>query len=351
MNMAIKCIPTGLILVICSLFLTGIAGAATPISTIQAGNTVFIGEQGLDITAAMGGDTILGWWASGAAVSSTSPDYTVTVANPASFSVYPSDFASHTGNWYHMSSLTTVGGTAFSVADPTLAIQVEDTTVNVDVTNKWVPTDDALRFRIDTNLYMLTQRTSVASAPITIKVQSPDGGVFTSLVNQPGSSTSLVDYAVTSTPQYTPTIWNTSNRGIYPPGTYTIWAECNVNSMKDNYGQTGKTISSQVSLLNQDKNPLISNGGYVTNPTTAVTTAYTRTTAITTAPATTVITTTTTAAPTTELTTAAPATLSETVAIQTSAPIPAHTTMSPGFGPACALLAILAGIVLLTKKN
>jgi hypothetical protein len=351
MNMAIKCIPAGLILALCCLFITGTAGAATPISTIQAGNTVFIGEQGLDITAAMGGDTILGWWASGAAVSSTSPDYTVTVANPASFSLYPSDFASHTGNWYHMSSLTTVGGTAFSVADPNIGIRVEDTTVNVDVTDKWVPTDDALRFRIDTNLYQLTQRTGVASAPITIKVQSPDGGIFTSLVNQPGSSTSLVDYPVTTTPQYTPTIWNTSNRGIYPPGAYSIWAECNVNAMKDNYGLTGKTVSTHVSLLNQDKNPLISNKGYVTNPTTAVTTAYTRTTAITTAPITPVITTTTTAAPTTELPIASPATPSETVAEVTSIPSPVHTTKTPGFGPACALVAILAGIVLLAKKN
>jgi hypothetical protein len=47
------------------------------------------------------------------------------------------------------------------------------------------------------------------------------------------------------------------NPNQYPPGTYTLWAECNVNRMKDNYGQTGKTISSQFSLLNQGVNPLI----------------------------------------------------------------------------------------------
>jgi hypothetical protein len=350
MNMANTCIRTGLILAICALFLTGLAGAATPISTIHSGNTVFVGEQGLDISAAMAGDTILGWWASGAAVAGASPDFTITVANPASFSVYPSDFATHTGNWYHMSSLTQPNGVAFSIADPNLAMMVEDTTVNVDVTNKWVPTDDALRFRIDTNLYQLTQRTGVASAPVTIKVQGPDGGIFTSLVNLPGSSTSLVDYPVTSTPQYTPTIWNTSNRGIYPPGTYTIWAECNVNSMKDNYGQTGKTISSTVSLLNQDKNPLISNSAYVTNPATTVTTAYTRTTAVTTAPRTTVATTTPSVAATTEsaVSTATPA---ETAATVTSAPVAAHTTKTPGFELAAALVAALAGCALFGRKN
>ena len=62
---------------------------------------------------------------------------------------------------------------------------------------------------------------------------------------------------------------------LYPPGTYTIWAVCNVNSMNDNYNQAGKTISQQVSLLDQDNNPLIGNKGYVTNPTTPPTTAVT----------------------------------------------------------------------------
>ncbi|MDO9324969.1 MAG: hypothetical protein Q7T80_08455, partial [Methanoregula sp.] len=45
------------------------------------------------------------------------------------------------------------------------------------------------------------------------------------------------------------------------------WAECNVNSMKDNYGVTGKTISRKVSLRNQDQNPLIGANAPTTNPT------------------------------------------------------------------------------------
>ena len=43
------------------------------LNIISQGNTVFIGEQGLDISSAMDGDTQIGWWASGAAITTTSP--------------------------------------------------------------------------------------------------------------------------------------------------------------------------------------------------------------------------------------------------------------------------------------
>ncbi len=350
--MAIKYITTLIVLVLFCFFLTGSAGAAAPISTIHSGNAVFIGESGLDITAAMEGDTLLGWWASGAAVYTSPPQKTISVSNPASFSVYPGDFGQYTGNWYRMSSLGTVNGTAspvaFAVADPQLDLRVEDTTVGVDVTDKWVPTGDELRFRIDSNLAQMTQRTGVTSVPVTIKVQSPEGGIFTSLVNNAGTATPIVDYPVTTTPQYTSAIWGTGNRAAYPPGTYQIWVECNVNSMNDNYGQTGKTTSSQISLLDQDNNPLIGNKGYVTNPSTSATTVPAGTTSITsTTPMTSVI---TTAPPTTIAPTTSP-TVQETIVTEAT-PIPSSTrTKSPGFESACALFAIIVGIVFFIKNN
>lgn len=204
---------------------------------------------------------------------------------------------------------------------------MEDTTVGVDVTDKWVPTGDELRFRIDSNLAQMTQRTGVTSVPVTIKVQSPEGGIFTSLVNNAGTATPIVDYPVTTTPQYTSAIWGTGNRAAYPPGTYQIWVECNVNSMNDNYGQTGKTTSSQISLLDQDNNPLIGNKGYVTNPSTSATTVPAGTTSITsTTPMTSVI---TTAPPTTIAPTTSP-TVQETIVTEAT-PIPSSTrTNLPG---------------------
>lgn len=346
----LKLYPTIAIIAIGCIFLTGLVGAAAPISTINPGNMVFIGEQGLDITAAMQGDNQLGWWASGAAVSTSSPDQLVNVPNPGSYSISPSTFGGYTGTWYHLSSPTKANGSAFTVVDPQLDLRVEDTTVNVDVTNKWVPTGDDIRFRIGTNLAAITQR-GVASVPITIKVQSPSGGIYSALANSAGTAVPITDIPVNTNDYYTASIWNTGARDLYPPGTYAIWAECNVNSMKDNYGQSGKTISSQVSLLDQDKNPLISNKGYVTNPTTPVATI------ITTSQPTTIVTTmstpapvVTTSAPVTTVTTVSQATTIETTPVPLSTTIPV-ATKSPGFGGDIAVLAGIAAIAICLKRS
>lgn len=337
------------IVFVIGLFLICPVSAAAAISTIHSGNTVFVGEQGLDITAAMDGDTVLGWWASGASVASSSPDKVISVPNTGSFSIYPSDFQSYTGNWYHLKSLNTANGSAFNVADPYLQIKIEDTTVSTDVTNKWVPTEDELRFRIDTNLIQMLQRTNVNSVPVTIKVRSPDGTLLDALISKSGQTTSLVNYQLTTTPQYTNSIWGTSNRATYSPGIYSVWVECNVNSMKDNYGQTGKTVSETVTVVNQDQNPLIANKAYVTNPTTATVTTKIPTTAITpivitTAPSTVVST------PGAPVSTE-PATIIPTLPVTTSAPAAHPTTHTPGFGSALALLSLCICLGIFLKKK
>jgi len=354
--MAIRTIHTLAIFAICCFLLAGFAGASTPISTINPGNTVFIGEQGLDITAAMQGDTQLGWWASGASISTSSPSQIVPVPDPSSFSVSPYQFGAYTGTWYHLSPAGKVNGSAFTVMDPQLDLRLEDTTVNVDVTDKWVPTGDDILFRIGTNLAAITQRPSVSSVPITIKVQSPSGGVYSALLNSQGYATTIVDIPVTSADYSTAPIWNTGVRDTYSPGTYTIWAVCNVNSMNNNYNQVGKTISQQVTLLNQDNNPLIVNPGYVTNPATPVITAVTPTVPATSVPTTpvTVITTPVTSAttPVTTITTSSTTTPSETIPPAATTPTTTpKSTMSPGFDGALVVLAAIVGMIACTKRN
>jgi len=235
------------------------------------------------------------------------------------------------------------------VVDPNLAILIEDTTVNVDVTNKWVPTGDLLRFRIDTNLIPISQR-GAGSPPVTIKVQPPSGGIYTALINSAGVSTSLVDIPITTTPYYTGSLWDTSDRGIYSPGTYTIWAECNVNQMKDNYGVTGKTISQQVTVLNQDQNPLI--GGRTTTVSTTSTTVVT--TPVTSKP-TTIIPTTVLITPIPDTTTVTPTesmivTTMETLTTVTPGISNSSPTYAPGFGLALIFGALVIGFVFIPKK-
>lgn len=329
---------TSLVLVVfASLFLVGPATAA--LNTITTGAIVFIGEDGLDISSAMGGDTRIGWWASGAAIATSSPDYSISISNPGSFFVSPTEFLSRTGPWYRLNSSGNADGTAFTVVDPRLELRVEDTTVGVDVTDKWVPTGDSVRFRIETNLVSISQRPGVSSTPITIKVQSPDGAVYTSLVNSAGISTSTVDIPVTSTPFFTDSIWDTGRVAMYPTGTYNVWAECNVNFMKDRYGVAGKTISSQVGLLDQDQNPLYNPTTLTTNPTTLPTTAPT--TISTTVPQTTSI-------PATESPT--PATTITTVPPPVTTPAPTQT-QAPGFEGILAGAGIITGLVLYLRKK
>ncbi len=263
-----------LILCLCVFVIPAMAGAYT---TIPQGSTVFIGEQGLDVSAAVGSDPAIGWWASGAAIATSSPDDQIQVPTPSNFYISSSAFGPYTGTWYRLTSQGKPDGVAFIVADPSLDIRVVDTTINLDVTNKWVPRGDQVAFRIDTNLNQIFSRSTSGSPSegITIYVQSPAGGTYSALLDSSGTPHALENIPVTVSTYQTPWSWDTGN-SQYSAGTYSIWAKCDVNSMYDNYGVTGKTISQQTSLLDQEQNPLISVNVPTTNPTSqAITTSTT----------------------------------------------------------------------------
>jgi hypothetical protein len=275
-----------IIFVIATILLTVPVGAA--LNTIPAGGTVFIGEQGLDVSAAITAGTAIGWWASGVPINITSPSYQMVVSDATRFYVDPALFGSRTGNWYKISDNTP----AINVKDPYLSIRVYDVTVDTDVTGKWIPWEDEVKFEIDTNLYEMSSRTGISGAPITIKIQSPQGAVYSSVVNKSRFTNNLVEISVGTTPYYTVPMWDTGN-GSYSPGTYQIWAECNANNMKDNYYIVGKTITNQGggSIRLQDVNPNIRQTTQTTISTTAPTIAPTMQTATPATPISTTITT------------------------------------------------------------
>jgi hypothetical protein len=338
MIMMIKMGTTILIVLVCIILLC-VGPASAAINTIKQGNTVFIGEEGLDVSAAMGPDTQIGWWASAADITTTSPTKTIDLnGRTTSFMVSPSEFDGYFGNWYRLNSSGKSDGTAFLVADPQLAIKVEDTTIDVNVELlKWIPSGDDIRFRIDTNLAQIASQRSTP-APITIKVQSPDGAIYSSLRNAGGMPTSIVDIPVNTVPFYTGSIWNMGNPDVYGPGTYTIWAESNINNMKNNYEVTGKTISKPFNLLNQGQNPLI----------TKATTVPIQTTRTPTQAPTQV----TTRMPTQSLESTTVPTLPPTeIPITTATQVPSPSpTKAPGFEATLAGAALLFGLVFHLKK-
>jgi hypothetical protein len=334
MNMIKNGVKILIFLVGLSLFCVGPATAA--INTIKQGNAVFIGEEGLDISPAMGPDTQIGWWASAADISSSSPTKTIDLKGRiTSFMASPSEFDGYFGNWYRLNSSGKADGIAFLVVDPQLILKVEDTTVQVDVELlKWIPSGDDIQFRIDTNLAQMASQRSTPP-PITIKVQSPDGAIYSSLLNAAGTPTQIVNIPVTTQPFYTGPIWNMGNPAIYSPGNYTLWAESNVNQMNDNYDVPGKTISKKITLLNQGQNPLITKATTESTQTTRIPTLATTQATTQTLVSTTVSTPSPTESPTT---------------VATEAPSPSQTK-SPGFEAALAISAILFGLVMYLKKE
>jgi hypothetical protein len=235
---------------------------------INSGATVFIGEEGLNITDAVGTSTSIGWWGSGADITRTSPYKTILIINrKTAFYVTPSEFLNSMGNWYR---LTPDGhpngiadghpngiadghpnGIAFNVQDPYLDIQIWNKDTNEAIYNNKVSSGTNVTFRINSNLHQITYKryndsshTEVPSTDgfINIRVITSNGASYTKLV---GSDESLENIFITSPNHIWAGSWNTN---AYTAGTYTIYAETNVNHIRDNYKQggadyTGKTIS------------------------------------------------------------------------------------------------------------
>lgn len=247
------------VLVLGMILLLSVPWSASGAYIIQQGQDVFIGEQGLDITATgvtSGGS--VSWYSDTGTPGATAPASSITVGDASSFYVAPPDFTGKLGNWYIGTSPTL----AFRVRDPSLEIKVWDQSSQKDVTGKQVPVGDTLNFRLETNMYTMSQRPDFGSAQndIRIKVKTPDGTVYSALFNTTTSSTSLVNLHVNANPFYWVLVnnpmlgWKTDvtdsgGTRMYNPGTYTVWAESNVNRMKDNYKDpsgadyTGKTVS------------------------------------------------------------------------------------------------------------
>lgn len=324
-----KCI---LLIFIACLILAFPAGAS--LNLISSGDTVFIGEQGLDISGQVPPVTAIGWWSPGNTMVSSEPDYKISIPDKRNIYISQMEFSSRTGPWYSYPGRLPV----FNVADPYINIKIEDRTVNIDVTGKWAPWRDELGFRVETNLYTMAQRPGGSGgAPVSIRVQTPEGGVFSALIDRSGTPHSL-DVSVAASPFVTESIWDTGN-SLYNPGTYVVWAECNGNQMKDNYNQAGKTYSAKNSVLVQDQNPLISAMTVTTAPTTV---PAMHVTTRTTTKATTVV---TSYKPTQVLTTLlTPQTMAEET-VQTMTVIPSPSPIPTKAAGFTVLWTILAGII------
>ncbi|MGA2122563.1 MAG: PKD domain-containing protein, partial [Methanoregula sp.] len=219
------------------------APSLLPIRTIPAGGAVYIGESGLNITECVGPAHTIAWFPADADVSATIPNKTFDVQGMTSnFFVDPANYTAYTGTWYNWSDGNTISNAsvAFRVIDPALDIRIIDMTTGADITGRAGSAGDEAGFRIDSDLADVTGR-GVEGAPVTIRVQGPYSRVYSTLVNNIGTTYLLQDIPVSDPSYSTGPVWNTGNLQ-YPPGNYTISAESDLNQMRDSYDVAGKTV-------------------------------------------------------------------------------------------------------------
>ncbi|WP_440950284.1 DUF3821 domain-containing protein [Methanosphaerula subterraneus] len=197
-----------------------------------AGATVYAGEQNLNISATgVAAGTTLGWFKPGVRPSNITPDDALVVDNPSSFTV---PAGTKNGLWYDMTRMVP----AFTVRDPSVGVRIIDLQRNVDITGQTINTSTPIGFILDTNFEAFTQRS--AAAPVTIRVQNPAGQIYRGLIDDRGQVNWLNNISVSTNPLSVKgtgsygSLWNTGDLN-YTAGLYHVWAETNVNNIKESY--------------------------------------------------------------------------------------------------------------------
>jgi PKD repeat protein len=241
------------ILLLLVLVLPVSAGTRTVISP---GATVYIGEQGLDISPVTTVWTRIVWWDPSNTNFPTSPTYGTDV-EAGNFAVDPAIFSGRTGRWYAYDTIDGIADTShyFTVADPSLSVSIVAIVAGggdvgggiSDVTGKSVLRGTDIGFQIPTNLIAVADGLRSGAAGdvdqnVRIRVRSPSGAEFTTLIAASGAAVPLSGQWVTTQPFYW-TDWNTGalTGGLpaYEYGTYTVWSESTLNGMIDNYKNPG----------------------------------------------------------------------------------------------------------------
>lgn len=240
-----------LISLVVAITFVGTAYAAGDYKTVSDnGGTVFIGEEGLDISPVVGTDPcVLEYFTAGQNHLTETPQSTKSVSDPTDFNAMNVDFGGRTGLWYKRGDHSIM----LRVSDPYITVFARNS-ANSDITDKSITRGDYVDFRVETNLNEIASRYGATPVdfPFKIRVESPGGVGYTALYYDNSNSASLLNLPV----QNSLFTWSSVNGGHkwdisskdgsgyrYSSGRYIITAECNVNSLKDN---NEKAVSSEI---------------------------------------------------------------------------------------------------------
>lgn len=285
-------------LILTGLFLLALVSfpALAVVNKISPGDTIFIGEKGLDLTGFIDGPVMIGWYAepcnpsnmpeedvvkpvhiggiSGTSSSGRSaggcvppddepPSDIQKIENPADFFVIPDNFIGKLGKWYLWDG-EIHGDLAFIVEEPSLTLKILDEKTGKDISGKSIPQGNVVNFLIETNMGDVTGREGYTSDDgfhtIFLK-QGKNGDLISELPGKDNTIISLSQLSVDSDKWYWVGLngdhtksalgdgWNTGDTSILP-GEYRVWVQCDLNGIIDNYtapdgsAYTGKTASS-----------------------------------------------------------------------------------------------------------
>lgn len=171
---------------------------------ISPGDQVFLGEEGLDISAAVPGNASqIAWFAPGSNINVDVPALILTIGSKQNFYVSPSQFGHATGTWYVWNQ--TAGAPAFEVLYPSLNLRIWNQDTNQDVSGTGVPPGTLLNFRIETNMYSITRRAGYDPASdgyLSIMLTSPGGATLSAVAGPNSTSIPIRNLNVNTLPWY-----------------------------------------------------------------------------------------------------------------------------------------------------
>jgi len=235
---------TTMLWIVLLMLLISPAGSVTTI--ISPGDQLFIGEEGLDVRAAVAETANqIAWFSPGSDPDTDVPALIIPLGNKQEFYVSPSQFGHATGIWYSWNR--TVIGPAFQVQCPALTLRVWNQETGEDVSGLSIAPGTLVNFRIETNMASLTRRAGYDPASdgyLSIVLVSPMGSTLTSVAGPDGTLLPLKHLDVNSSlwywvPPQTPSGWDTAAQSatgsrLYPSGTYIARLDYNVNHLQDN---------------------------------------------------------------------------------------------------------------------
>ncbi len=224
---------------------------------VPMGGDVFLGEEGLDIRAAVPPPyDAIAFYSPGSSPGSEMPLDTRRV-DTSLFTATPILYQDRIGPWYQWDSRRgTPGSIAFTLREPRVSVRVLQQTNREDVSSGTIPRGSALFIQIDTNIGTVAQRPGFNSAYdglLDLLISTPGGGIQTSVETKSGGMVSLARITPQESLQTFPALqtggWDTSATSgtgnfLYSTGLFTVQPRLSFNRVDDNLKS-----SSQNSLI------------------------------------------------------------------------------------------------------